>query len=232
MDYSSIEVRVCAYLAGEESMLAIFKEGRDVYCETGAKLFGRPVSKETPRDRFIAKQIVLGCQYGLGEARLRHTLAKEGIILSPDEGQEFVDKYRMAYTRIRNFWYSLERLLQRGFVVLPSGRRITYPKLRTNKAGDREFWSGRFWEKIYGAKVCENVTQAVSRDIMCYHWLQLDALGLEVVMTVHDELVALVKTEEAEKARDLMCGVMVRPPPFLPEIPLDVEAIISPVYRK
>ena len=231
-DYSAIEMRMCAYLAGEQRILSAYKAGRDIYCEVGTDILGVKVTKETKRERFISKVICLAGIYGAGPPRIKHVLAKSGIILTDDEAVRAVYRFRDAVPRIRELWNRLDKLCRRGFLVLPSGRKITYPDLHVNKEGDLVFWNGKFHEKLYGAKCTEGCSQASARDVFAAHWVQMDIEGIQVAMGVHDEFVVVEKEDRVEETKALMEAIMVTPPPFCDGLPLGCEITVSEYYTK
>lgn len=108
-DSSQIECRVNAWLAGCEKQLRAFAAGVDVYCEFGASIYGRPVTKADKADRFVSKTGILGLGYGMGAPRFRHTLfiGNGGMSLdvSEDFAKKVVYKYRDDYKEIpENNW--------------------------------------------------------------------------------------------------------------------------------
>lgn len=233
VDYSAIEMRTCAYIAGEERILNAYRNGVDIYCDVGSDILGMEVTKETKRERFISKTICLAGIYGVGPARVQASLKKSGIVISEDEARKFVYGFRDAVPNIVALWRELDRLIQRGFVVLPSGRKITYPKIHNDADRDETvFWNGQYWEKIYGAKATEGVSQGTARDILGYHWLKLKEAGVKVSMQVHDEFVISVNEADADRVAEQVVDIMRAPPPFCTDIPLDCEYTISEFYTK
>jgi len=149
-DFSAIEARVIAWLAGEEWTLEAFRNGEDIYCRTASAMFHRPVVKhgENGELRAKGKIAVLACGYGGGvNALLAFGADKMGM--SPEEMQETVDLWRESNPHIVEMWKALERAAIRAIVrrtpqvsavgnvpfeyengilwmTLPSGRRIAY----------------------------------------------------------------------------------------------------------
>ncbi len=120
-------------------------------------------------------------------------------------------------------------------IVLPSGRTLVYRGLERGRVAkpwgyvdEISYLNGRgVREGTYGGKLAENVVQAVCRDIMAYHMVELSRAGYEIVFHVHDEIVC-----EGDSAAELpeMLRIMSAPPPWAAGFPLDVEGYTSERY--
>lgn len=150
-DFSAIEARVIAWLAGEQWVLDVFREGGDIYCATAGQMFNCEVRKHGPNAelRQKGKIAVLALGYGGGVAALE-AMGGARMGLSQDEMRDIMQKWRRANPRIVNFWTTIEKAahhaiktgeevtIHRGTVVsykwgallitLPSGRTICYPR--------------------------------------------------------------------------------------------------------
>lgn len=150
-DFSAIEARVIAWLAGEQWVLDVFRAGGDIYCATASQMFKCKVEKhgENAELRQKGKISVLALGYGGGVAALR-AMGGERMGLSEYEEKDIVRKWRKANPRIVKFWtiietaavraikYGEEVTINRGVTVsyrwgmllitLPSGRTICYPR--------------------------------------------------------------------------------------------------------
>jgi len=128
---------------------------------------------------------------------------------------------------------------------LPSGRALAYPyacikdRLDTNKVPrPRLHYMGlnhtRRWDLLYtyGAALVENIVQAIARDLLTRVMLALDAAGLALVLTVHDELVAEVPEARADDVLDGVLNLMSIPPHWGTDIPLSAEGGVLPRYGK
>jgi len=103
---------------------------------------------------------------------------------------------------------------------LPGGTVLIYPGMQENGAYGR----GEGVLHTYGAKLVENVTQAVARNLLRDAWLDARQEGLNVVLSVHDELVCVEKNEDAEKAAETLTEIMSTVPAWAEGLPLDAEA--------
>lgn len=150
-DFSAIEARVIAWLAGEQWVLDVFRAGGDIYCATASQMFKCKVEKhgENAELRQKGKIAVLALGYGGGVAALEN-MGGSRMGLSQQEEKDIMTRWRSANPRIVKFWtiietaavraikYSEEVTINRGIVVsyrwgmllitLPSGRTICYPR--------------------------------------------------------------------------------------------------------
>ena len=158
-DFSAIEARVLAWLAGEQWRLDAFTEGKDIYCASASQMFGVPVVKHGINGELRQKGKVaeLACGYGGGAGALISMGALD-MGLKEDELPDIISSWRDANPEIVKFWYAVEKAAietvkdhtdrtvgRIGFqfsantlwIVLPSGRRLAYikPKLQPNRIG-------------------------------------------------------------------------------------------------
>ena len=158
-DFSAIEARVLAWLAGEQWRLVAFQRGEDIYCASASQMFGVPVVKHGINGELRQKGKVaeLACGYGGGSGALISMGALD-MGLKEDELPEIISSWRDANPEIVKFWYTVEKAAietvkdhndrtvgRIGFqfsantlwIVLPSGRRLAYikPRLQPNRFG-------------------------------------------------------------------------------------------------
>ena len=150
-DFSAIEARVIAWLAGEKWVLDVFRDGGDIYCETASKMFGVPVEKHGRNAalRQKGKIATLALGYGGGVAALE-AMGGKRLGLSETEEKEIVKLWRNSNPRIVKLWKAVEtaavnairtneaQWIHRGIrvwhqwgmllITLPSGRTICYPR--------------------------------------------------------------------------------------------------------
>ena len=176
-DFSAIEARVLAWLAGEQWVLDAFENGEDIYCSTASQMFGVPVVKHGVNGdlRQKGKVATLACGYGGSVGALK---AMGGIEmgLSEDELQSIVDSWREANPNIVSLWWDIDSVVKRVvktrskekykslvisyekgilFIELPSKRRLAYPKAKIgmNRFGGESIVYegivvGNKWDKI------------------------------------------------------------------------------------
>jgi len=176
-DFSAIEARVLAWLAGEDWVLNAFKNGEDIYCSTASQMFGVPVVKHGVNGdlRQKGKVATLACGYGGSVGALKAMGAIE-MGLSEDELQSIVDSWREANPNIVSLWWDIDAVVKRVvktrskeeyknlvisyekgilFIQLPSKRRLAYPKAKIgmNRFGGESIVYegivvGNKWDKI------------------------------------------------------------------------------------
>lgn len=158
-DFSAIEARVLAWIAGEQWRIDTFKNGGDIYCASASKMFKVPVEKHGVNGELRQKGKIseLACGYGGSVGALKNMGAVE-MGVQENELQGLINDWRNANPRIVRFWYEvgnaamkatkekttvpLGKLVfayERGilFIRLPSGRRLSYikPRIGTNRFG-------------------------------------------------------------------------------------------------
>ena len=108
-DYSSVEPRGLAWCTHEEWLLKAYHNGEDVYKVAAGKVYNKGPEAIGPDERFMGKQIVLGCGYGMGWERFMQTVAKFGRMISEDDAKEAVFGYRNSVPQITRFWLRIEQ---------------------------------------------------------------------------------------------------------------------------
>lgn len=257
-DFSAIEARVIAWLAGEQWVLDLFKNGGDIYCETGTRMFGQEVKKHSPL-RQRAKVAVLACGYQGGVGALK-AMGGEKLGLSEDEMASIVDAWRKANPRIAQMWWDVNRAALEAIkngtsqmvgrikvyqklgalvIALPSGRELIYPSPRVGEnrfGGESITFMGlglnRKWGRIetYGGKLVENIVQATARDVLAHSMATLEAAGYPTVMHVHDEVITEVPYGHGSVEE--LCALMSRGPRWSKGLPLAAEGFESTYYKK
>ena len=259
VDYASIEARVLAWLAGEDKLVSEFVSGADIYCSFASEVFGEVVTKENKRKRMVGKVGILGLGYGMGANKFQATLKDwADMEVSVEFAQKVVDRYRNAYSGIKNFWYDLEGgavdcMLNKDTddsdwhredgalcYTLRSGRMLRYqnPRLIQGKFGNpavkyqKPLGKNMVWTDTYGGKLCENVVQATARDIMSDALVKLDAVGYTLVATVHDEVIIEHSYYSADEQLEHVERIMRENELWSTGCPLDVEGFTTVRYKK
>ncbi len=132
-DYSQIEARMLALVAGEEGVLDTYRSGRDVYKDAAVKMFGGTYERVTENNRQAAKTTTLSCGYAGGKGAVASMAEKFGVEVDETTAQGWVDAWRKAHPKIVVLWGLLEKavndaLANEGtkFSVSPNGLTTTY----------------------------------------------------------------------------------------------------------
>lgn len=245
-DSSQIEARVLAWLAGQTSVVEQFRKGEDVYSIFASKIYGRPISKKDPVERFVGKTCILGLGYGTGALKLRHTLKTQppGADITEEEAKRYVTVYRTENSKIPDLWAECDRALNAmmkeakksfslGFgealwitpdgIELPNHLHIRYANLRLDENGKMIYDSRKGPVNIWGGSMVENVVQALARIIVGEQMLKLRET-YRPVLTVHDAAVMIVPKAEVTEAVDFITKVMSTAPDWCADLPVACEA--------
>lgn len=245
VDYSAIEARVVAWLAGEQWALDAFAQGRDIYVETAERM-STPGNTLTRKEGKVAV-LALGFNGGVNSLRV---MGADG---SDDALKFLVRQWRAANPAIVELWADMQNAFRYGgpvgdlvtvekdgadrYIRLPSGRAIGYHNLTSRwveKWGDRvqqisysdpKNLRGRI--DTYGGRLVENITQAVARDVLAEAVVRLSDAGYPVVGHVHDEILV-----EGAYHVDRIAGIMSESPAWSTGLPLGAEGYNCRRYRK
>lgn len=261
VDFAQIEARVVAWLAGQKDILDVFASGQDVYVYTAnqigsdnrqlgkvcvlglgfgmgfikfvssAKSYGLTITEEfaerTVRDWRDANHKIVKFWYALDDAFRRAIVAPAG------------SRFQVGYVTI-------ERGKDAIGILLPNGkRRLIYRNPRLEPDPSNKFhgtsivfdgvqqWTKKYGPvRTYGGKLAENITQAVARDVLAHALLTLDAMGVDLRLTVHDEIIAVADAADGKRVYELVLKVMRATPDWAPGLPVGAEGWFGRRYRK
>lgn len=257
-DYSAIEARVIAYLAGEKWRMDVFANGGDIYCSSASQMFKVPVVKHGINGHLRQKGKIaeLACGYGGGIGALKN-FGADKMGLTEEEMQTIVDQWRLASPTIPKLWRDTETAARKAMETpgrtyripcgvtyrrdadalrckLPSGRTLTYwgATLDDGKItfmGQNQ--TTRKWEKTetWGGKLTENIVQAYARDCLAVAMVRLEEAGWHIVFTVHDEVI--VEAPEGSRWQDV-ADIMGQPIDWAPGLLLRGDGYETPFYMK
>lgn len=257
-DASQIEARLIATLAGQDDLVESFYHKRDVYAEFASSVYGFPVNKNTHKvERQLGKVGILSLGYGAWwptfQAMVRAQSGGE-MAVSDSEAAKVVSIYRNKYTRIVQYWKSWDNLIPQiangsaaglpvGPIIvgnqclhLPNGTVIHYHNLRQELFDGKLKWcynSGNRIKSLYGAKIAENVTQALAFIHIIESARTIKKLSQGLLMPkhqIHDELLYVVDEKLGEQVGKLCANVFSQPPAWLPNAPLAAEWGVGPSY--
>jgi DNA polymerase-1 len=214
-DYSQVELRVLANVAGEPALKEIFERREDVHTATASQVFSVAPEDVDTGMRSKAKMINFGIVYGLSDFGLADRLN-----ISREEAKEFIDSYLARFPRVEAFIaQTIESAREQGYVRTLWGRRRQIPELQA-----------RNWQvRSLGERLAVNtVIQGTAADILKLAMIRardtLAEAGLRtrLILTIHDELLFEGPRDEADAAAPLIERAMVdlwdRDPPLAIEI--------------
>ena len=257
-DFSAIEARVIAWLAGEQWRQKVFAEGKDIYCASASQMFGVPVEKHGINGHLRQKgkiaELALG--YGGSVGALKAMGALE-MGLTEGELPPLVDAWRQSNPNITKLWWDVDRAAMEAvrfkhtnethgitfccksgmlFITLPSGRQLAYvkPKIGTNKfGGDCITYEGvggmKKWERL-DTYGPKLVENIVQATARDILCYAMSNLRhYPIVMHIHDEVVIEANEKMSLQA---VCDQMGRTPPWAKGLQLRADGYETSFYKK
>ena len=254
IDASQIEARLNASLAGQHDLVADFESGVDVYAQSAEELYGYPVSKRSePKERFVGKTSILSLGYGSSWPVFQSMCRVKGDVqLTDSEAAKTVAHYRARYRKIVENWDRGRNMLmaismglrqqwgplviEKYAIRLPNGNSLNYPNLRQIYAKDKLVWvfeRGNQPHFIYGAKLVENVIQALAFVHIMEVARRVNKMTHGLLVPghqIHDELIYVVDNNIASMVKHLVTDEMSKSPAWMPAAPLAAEGHIGDDY--
>ena len=257
-DYSAIEARVLAHIAGEKWRSKVFAEGKDIYCASASQMFGVPVEKHGINSHLRQKgkiaELALG--YGGSVGALKSMGALDNG-LQEEELQPLVNAWRQANPNIVHFWWDVDNAVKTTvrqriktevrsirfsyksgmlFITLPSGRQLAYvkPRIGENRfGGESVTYEGigatKKWERI------ESYGPKFVENIVQAISRDLLCFAMrnlsfcQIVGHVHDEVIIECSPEVSVQS---LCGIMSRSPDWMPGILIRGDGYQCDFYQK
>jgi len=215
LDYSQIELRILAHIAGINELKQAFRDGQDIHAITASQMFGVPLEEMTPEVRRQAKAINFGVIYGISGFGLARNLR-----IPRAEAQAFIDTYFERFPGIRDYMDDTVKFAkEHGRVETLFGRRIHTPEINAKGPG-----AGFAKRAAINAPI-----QGTAADVIRRAMVRMDAaitdLDARMLLQVHDEL--LFEVAEADvgtlitRAREVMEGA------HLPVVDLSVALTVD-----
>ena len=257
-DYSAIEARVLAHIAGEKWRSKVFAEGKDIYCASASQMFGVPVEKHGINSHLRQKgkiaELALG--YGGSVGALKSMGALDNG-LQEEELQPLVNAWRQANPNIVHFWWDVDNAVKttvrqriktevRGirfsyksgmlFITLPSGRQLAYVKSRIGEnrfGGESVTYEGigatKKWERIESYGP-KFVENIVQAISRDLLCFAMRSLSFcQIVGHVHDEVIIECSPEVSVQS---LCVIMSRSPDWMPGILIRGDGYQCDFYQK
>lgn len=257
-DYSAIEARVLAHLAGESWRSKVFAEGKDIYCASASQMFGVPVEKHGVNSHLRQKgkiaELALG--YG-GSVGALISMGALDMGLTEEELQPLVDSWRASNPNITAFWWNVDNAVKTAikmkvptevngikflcrsgmlFIKLPSGRTLSYvkPRIGENRFGGESVTyegvgSTKKWERI------ESYGPKFVENIVQAVSRDLLCFAMRnlsycfICGHVHDELIIECSQDVDYKS---ICNIMSRSPNWMPDILIRGDGYETKFYKK
>jgi DNA polymerase-1 len=220
VDYSQVELRLLAHIAGEEVLKEIFRRGEDVHTATAAWILGGDVNAPVdPGTRSKAKMVNYGIVYGLSAFGLADRLQ-----IPQAEAQEFIDRYLERFAAVKKFIDdTIAKATDEGYAATEFGRIRRVPELRA-----RNFQTRQLGERLAVNMVIQGTAADIMKVAMIRSANALRDAGLRtrLVLQIHDELLFEAPDAEVEQATEIVCREMSNA--FEMDPPLEVDAGSGP----
>ena len=216
-DYSQIELRAAAAIAGEAKMIDAYKAGADLHRLTAASVLGKPEDQVTKDDRQLAKAVSFGLLYGqTAQGLVRYAASAYGVTLEDNQAKSIRSAFFHTYTRLRQWHGTSYNKAERGVteVRTRAGRRRLIP----SRASHWERFTALLNTPVQGG-TADGIKRAIT--------LVASRLpeGAALVSTVHDELVVECREQDVEAVRSILSDSMKETMSALfPEVPIEAEA--------
>ncbi|MBI4122048.1 MAG: DNA polymerase I [Parcubacteria group bacterium] len=226
-DYSQIELRVIASLAGDTSMIKAFRAGDDIHRRTASEIQGVPFEQVTDEMRYAAKAINFGIIYGQGPFGLSQTAN-----ISLEEARTFIETYFTLHKPIHDY---LERMKEEGrklgYVKTLFGRKRYVPEINSTVAVVR----------AAAERVAINMPiQGTAADLLKFAMIDVHAAiakrykpdEIKMLLTVHDELIFEVRDDLVDEAAKLIDEIMENPAQLKIDVPIKVDTEVGQSWGK
>ncbi|MEM6637981.1 MAG: DNA polymerase I [Pseudomonadota bacterium] len=216
LDYSQIELRILAHIAGIDALKAAFAEGQDIHAATASEMFNVPLDQMTPDVRRQAKAINFGVIYGISGFGLARNLR-----IPRSEAQGFIDRYFERFPGIKVYMDDTVRFAkEHGYVQTLFGRKINTPEI--NAKGPHAGFARR---AAINAPI-QGTAADVIRRAMIRMPAAIEGLPAKMLLQVHDELLFEVDEQAVDGVIDTVREVMegASLPAVALSVPLTVDA--------
>ncbi len=200
-DYSQIELRLVAHMAGDQNMIEAYRSGADIHRLTASEVLHIPYDEVTSAQRSSAKAVNFGIIYGMSAFSLANDLG-----MTNQEAKHYIDQYFARFPSVKRFLdESVEHAKNTGYGVTLFGRRRAIDELKAKNFAQRSF----------GERVAKNMPiQGSAADIIkiamvkVYQRLKREGLKSKLIVQVHDELLIEVYRPEAEAVKTILIEEM------------------------
>ena len=221
-DYSQIELRLVAHVAGESAMIEAFQEGVDIHARTASEVFGVPLDAMDGETRRRAKAINFGIIYGISGFGLARQLG-----ISQGEARDYIAAYFENFPGIRTYMDNIKtEARETGYVETLFGRRIHINGIASSNQAQRGFAE----RQAINAPIQGSAADIIKRAMVRLPAAMQDAgIDARMLLQVHDELIFETEAHLADDAVAVITGVMeaAAAPVLSLAVPLVAEAGIA-----
>ena len=200
-DYSQIELRVMAHLSGDENMINVFREGKDLHAATAANIYKKPIEEVTRDERTKSKRANFGIIYGITVFGLA-----ERLDISRDEAKMLIDGYFQTFPQVHDYMErSKEIARHQGYVTTLFGRRRYLPDINSGNATVRGFAERNAINAPIQGTAADIIKVAMIR---IHQRFRKEGIRSKMILQVHDELNFSVVPEEKERVEAIVLEEM------------------------
>jgi DNA polymerase-1 len=200
-DYSQIELRVMAHLSGDENMINVFREGKDLHAATAANIYKKDISEVTRDERTKSKRANFGIIYGITVFGLA-----ERLDIPRDEAKMLIDGYFNTFPQVHDYMEkSKEIARQQGYVTTLFGRRRYLPDINSANSVVRGFAERNAINAPIQGTAADIIKVAM---IHIYQRFKKENIRSKMILQVHDELNFSVYPDEKEKVERIVLEEM------------------------
>ncbi len=220
-DYSQIELRLLAHIAGDETMINAFLSGEDIHASTASAVFGVPLSAVTSELRKRAKAVNFGIVYGIGAFSLAMDLG-----ITKKQADEYIKSYLERFSAIDRYLKStIESAYEKGYVETIFSRRRYIPELSASNKNMKNFGERVAMNSPIQGSAADIIKIAMINTRRALKEANIDA---KLILQVHDELLVEASRECADKAAEILRREMENAVSLT--VPLSVELTIGDTW--
>ena len=200
-DYSQIELRVMAHLSGDENMIRVFSEGKDLHAATAATIYKKDIADVTRDERTKSKRANFGIIYGITVFGLA-----ERLDITRDEAKQLIDGFFETFPRVHDYMEQAKQEARRqGYVPTLFGRRRYLPDINSQNATVRGFAERNAINAPIQGTAADIIKVAMIR---IHQRFKQEGIRSKMILQVHDELNFSVLPEEKERVESIVLEEM------------------------
>ena len=200
-DYSQIELRVMAHLSGDENMIRVFQEGKDLHAATASTIYKKPIEEVTRDERTKSKRANFGIIYGITVFGLA-----ERLDITRDEAKLLIDGFFETFPKVRDYMErAKEEARRQGYVPTLFGRRRYLPDINSQNATVRGFAERNAINAPIQGTAADIIKVAMIR---IFERFRKEGIRSKMILQVHDELNFSVYPEEKDQVERIVLEEM------------------------